>query len=112
MLILRLPAVKAKTGHRADASIYNAIRAGLFTAGIHIGQRAKGWPDYEVDAINSARIAGQSDEEIRELVKALYAWRKQYNPMMEPPHDGRGAEHLPSDISALSAGANCCRGLV
>ena len=75
MLILRLPAVKAKTGHRADASIYNAIRAGLFTAGVPIGQRAKGWPDYEVDAINGARVAGKSDNEIRELVKALHAKR-------------------------------------
>ncbi len=77
MLILRLPAVKARTGHRADASIYNAIRAGLFTAGVPIGQRAKGWPDYEIDAINAARIAGKSDDEIRELVKALHAQRKQ-----------------------------------
>ena len=75
MLILRLPAVKAKTGHRADASIYNAIRAGLFTVGVHIGQRARGWPDYEVDAINAARIAGKSDDDVRELVKSLHAKR-------------------------------------
>jgi prophage regulatory protein len=77
MLILRLPEVKAKTGHRADASIYNAIRAGLFTTGVPIGQRAKGWPDYEIDAINAARIAGKSDCDVRELVKALHAKRKQ-----------------------------------
>jgi prophage regulatory protein len=75
MLILRLPAVKARTGHRADASIYNAIRAGLFTVGVHIGQRAKGWPDYEVDAINAARIAGKSDDDVRELVRSLHAKR-------------------------------------
>jgi prophage regulatory protein len=75
MSILRLPAVKAETGHRSDASIYNAIRAGLFTAGVAIGQRAKGWPDYEVAAINAARIAGQSEAEIRELVVCLHAKR-------------------------------------
>lgn len=75
MLILRLPAVKKAMGHRADASIYNAIRAGLFTNGVAIGQRAKGWPDYEVDAINAARVAGQSDDKIRELVKILHAKR-------------------------------------
>lgn len=74
-MILRLPAVKARTGHRADASIYNAIRAGLFTVGVHIGQRAKGWPDYEVDAINAARIAGKSDDDVRELVRSLHAKR-------------------------------------
>lgn len=75
MLILRLPTVKGKTGHRSDASIYNQIRDGLFTTGVAIGQRAKGWPDYEVDAINSARVAGKSDNEVRELVKLLHAKR-------------------------------------
>lgn len=75
MLILRLPEVKRVLGHRADASVYNAIRAGVFTTGVAIGQRAKGWPDYEVDAINAARVAGKSESEIRELVKALHAKR-------------------------------------
>lgn len=75
MQILRLPSVKTETGHRSDASIYNAIREGLFTSGVAIGQRAKGWPDYEVQAINAARIAGKSDAEIRELVITLHAKR-------------------------------------
>jgi prophage regulatory protein len=75
MQILRLPTVKGKAGHRSDASVYNAIRAGLFTTGVAIGQRAKGWPDYEVDALISARIAGRSDAEIRELVNTLHAKR-------------------------------------
>ena len=75
MQILRLPSVKCKAGHKSDASIYNAIRAGLFTTGVSIGQRAKGWPDYEVDALISARIAGKSDAEIRDLVKRLHAKR-------------------------------------
>ena len=75
MLILRLTEVKRVLGHRADASVYNAIRVGLFTNGVAIGQRAKGWPDYEVDAINAARVAGKSESEIRELVKALHAKR-------------------------------------
>jgi prophage regulatory protein len=75
MQILRMPMVKGKAGHRSDASIYNAIRDGLFTTGVAIGQRAKGWPDYEVDAIITARIAGKSEAEIRELVKKLHAER-------------------------------------
>ena len=75
MEILRLPDVKRVLGHRADASVYNAIRAGLFTAGVAIGQRAKGWPDYEAQAIATARVAGKSDAEIRELVKVLHARR-------------------------------------
>jgi prophage regulatory protein len=72
MQILRLPEVKRVLGHRADASVYNAIRAGLFTTGVAIGQRAKGWPDYEAQAIASARVAGKSDDEIRDLVRALH----------------------------------------
>lgn len=77
MSILRLPAVKAETGYRSDASIYNAIRAGLFTSGVSIGQRSKGWPDIEVKAINAARIAGKSEADIRELVGVLHARRKE-----------------------------------
>ena len=77
MQILRMPAVKGKAGHRSDASIYNAIRDGLFTTGVAIGQRAKGWPDYEVDAIIKARIAGQTDEQIRGLVLRLHAKRSE-----------------------------------
>ena len=75
MKILRMPAVKAETGHRSHASIYNAIRAGLFTAGVPIGTRSVGWPDYEVKAINVARIAGKTESEIRELVNRLHAQR-------------------------------------
>ena len=75
MQILRLQAVKGKFGHRSDASVYNDIRDGKFTAGVLIGQRAKGWPDYEVDAIITARIAGKSDDQIRDLVKVLHANR-------------------------------------
>ena len=75
MLILRLPEVKRVLGHRPDARVYNAIRAGLFTTGVAIGQRAKGWPDYEALTIATARIAGKSDDEIRELVKVLHAKR-------------------------------------
>ena len=75
MSILRMPAVKAETGHRSHASIYNAIRDGLFTTGVAIGQRAVGWPDFEVSALVSARIAGKSETEIRELVKRLHAKR-------------------------------------
>lgn len=75
MSILRMPAVKAETGHRSHASIYSAIKAGLFTTGVAIGQRSVGWPSDEVQAINAARIAGKSEAEIRELVNRLHAKR-------------------------------------
>jgi prophage regulatory protein len=75
MPILRMPATKATTGHRSDASIYTAIRAGLFPKPVLIGTRSVGWPSYEVEAINAARIAGKSESEIRELVNRLHAKR-------------------------------------
>lgn len=75
MSILRIPAIKAELGHRSHASVYNAVRDGLLTKPIKIGQRAVGLPDYEVSAINAARIAGKSDAEIRELVHRLHAKR-------------------------------------
>jgi prophage regulatory protein len=77
MQILRLPEVKRVFGHRADASVYNAIRDGLFTTGVAIGQRAKGWPDHEAQAIAAARVAGMSEAEIRELVNRLHAKRSE-----------------------------------
>ena len=75
MSILRMPAVKAETGHRSHASIYTAIKAGTFTKPVPIGERSVGWPDYEVKAINSARIAGKTEADIRDLVNRLHAKR-------------------------------------
>ena len=73
--ILRLPTVKTRTG-LSRSTIYLRISEGSFPKPISLGARAVGWPDNEVDAINSARIAGKSDEEIRELVLKLEAARK------------------------------------
>ena len=75
MAIFRMPAVKAETGHRSHASIYTAIKAGLFTKPVPIGERSVGWPDYEVKAINTARIAGKTEADIRDLVNRLHAKR-------------------------------------
>ena len=73
MAIFRMAAVKAETGHRSHASIYTAIKAGTFTKPVPIGERSVGWPDYEVMAINRARIAGQTDDQIIDLVNRLHA---------------------------------------
>lgn len=75
MPMLRITDVLAETGHRSHASIYTAIHAGLFTKPVRIGQRAVAWPSEEVAAIIAARIAAQSDSEIRELVQELYRRR-------------------------------------
>jgi prophage regulatory protein len=68
--ILRLPQVLAQCG-LARSTLYGRIAEGLWTAPVSLGPRSVGWPDSEIDAINSARIAGKSDDEIRALVAKL-----------------------------------------
>lgn len=43
---------------------------------IPLGDRAVGYLQHELDAVLSARIAEQSNEQIKELVKSLIAKRK------------------------------------
>lgn len=73
--ILRLPAIKSLSG-LSRSSIYNRIAEGLWPKPIGLGARAVGWPELEVLAVNSARIAGQSNEEVRALVTKLEADRQ------------------------------------
>ena len=82
MLILRLQEVKKVFGYRSNASVYTAIRSGLFPRGVAIGQRAKGWPDYEVNAIVESRVAGATDDELRELVRQLEFKRTELKAVM------------------------------
>lgn len=73
--ILRLPAVKAESG-ASRSTIYLRIQQGLWPKPVRLGPRSVGWPASEVAAINAARIAGKTDDEIRELVTKLEAARK------------------------------------
>jgi prophage regulatory protein len=68
--ILRLPAVKAESGS-SRSTIYLRIQQGLWPKPVKLGARSIGWPSSEVSAINAARIAGKSDDEIRALVIKL-----------------------------------------
>lgn len=73
--IYRLPAVKSESG-LSRSTIYLRIAQGLWTKPVSLGARAVGWPAGEVAALNAARIAGKSNEEIRVLVVELEADRK------------------------------------
>lgn len=73
--ILRLPAVKAETG-ASRSTIYLRIQQGLWPKPVRLGPRSVGWPAGEVAAINAARIAGMTDDEIRALVVRLETARK------------------------------------
>ena len=72
----RLPRVIEARG-KGRESTYNDVRRGLLTPPVAIGARAKAWPSHEVEAINSARLAGKSDDEIRALVARLIAARRE-----------------------------------
>lgn len=73
--ILRRPQVSQATGDPCS-TLYAKISNGLFPPGISLGAKSVGWPESEVAAINAARIAGKSDDEIRRLVTDLVAQRK------------------------------------
>ena len=73
--ILRIPAVKSESG-LSRSTIYLRVSQGLWTRPVSLGARAVGWPSDEVEAINAARIAGKTDEEVRALVLNLEVARK------------------------------------
>jgi len=73
--IQRLRSVLHERG-RSRSSHYLDIKQGFFTHPVQIGLRAVGWPSSEVAALNAARIAGKTDDEIRALVVKLEAARK------------------------------------
>ncbi len=58
------------------ASIYNHVDCGLLPPPVLLGLRSVGWPSNEIRAVFSARVAGKSSTEIRELVSQLVAARQ------------------------------------
>jgi prophage regulatory protein len=70
-----MPGVKSESG-LSRSTIYLRISQGLWTRPVPLGPRAVGWPSVEVTALNAARIAGKTEDEIRGLVAALEAARK------------------------------------
>ena len=68
--IIRLPEVSRTTG-LARSTIYLRIEQGLLPKPVSLGGKAVGWPATEISQINAARIAGKSNEEIKNLVDDL-----------------------------------------
>ena len=67
---LRLPAVCDRTG-KPKSTVYREVGDGLLPPPVRIGERASAWPDDEIDAVNRARLPGQTNNEIRHLVTEL-----------------------------------------
>lgn len=74
--ILRLPFVKTCSG-LSRSTLYLRIAQGLWPKPVKLGPRAVGWPSNEVEMMNAARIAGKTNEDIRQLVTRLEAARTQ-----------------------------------
>ncbi len=73
--IWRLPQALAETG-KTRTPWYQDITRGLMVRPVKISVRAAGYPADEVKAVNAARIAGKTDDEIRALVAKLHLARK------------------------------------
>lgn len=61
----------------SKSTLFTQINQGLMPKPISLGNRAVGYLQHELDAVLSARIAGQSNEEIKQLVKYLVAKRQE-----------------------------------
>ena len=77
--IWRRKQVQGESG-LSRSTLYLRIAQGLWTKPVRLGPRAVGWPASEVAALNAARIAGKSDDEIRALVAKLEASRRNSAP--------------------------------
>lgn len=68
--LMRLPAVAAAVGV-SPLTVKRNWKKGLFPKPVKIGVRAIAFPEHEVAAVNAARIAGKTEDEIRQLVTDL-----------------------------------------
>ncbi len=75
MKLIKLPQVLGLNG-KSRSTHYHEINIGLMTPPVKLGEQSVAWPEDEILAINRARIAGKSTEEIKQLVTKLVADRK------------------------------------
>lgn len=75
-MMLRLPQLKEILGI-SRSSIYLQVGQGLLTQPISMGSRAIAWPKFEIMQILAARIRGDDDFAIREVVLQLHKGRCQ-----------------------------------
>lgn len=74
--ILKQPAVLKQFAF-SKSTLFTQIKQGLIPPSIALGNRAVGYLQHEVYEILCARIAGQSNTEIKLLVKSLVAKRQE-----------------------------------
>lgn len=85
MKLLKLPQVLGLTA-KSRSTHYQEIKLGLMPPPVRLGEQSVAWPESEIMAINKARIAGKSTDEIKQLVQHL-ATERQSLPI---PHNSGG----------------------
>jgi len=73
-----LASTKRRAGRwpASAATVWRGVTAGTVTVPIKLAKQVSAWPLREIEAVEEARIAGKSDDEIRALVRRLHEARK------------------------------------
>ncbi|WP_020168047.1 MULTISPECIES: helix-turn-helix transcriptional regulator [Methylotenera] len=61
----------------SHSTFHLRIKDGILPPPVILGENSVAYPLHEIDAINRARLAGKSNDEIRELVADLVKQRKE-----------------------------------
>ncbi|GJL76086.1 AlpA family transcriptional regulator [Nitrosomonas sp.] len=77
-----------------NTTFYEQLNAGLITPAVKLGVHAVAWPKHEIQAIVAARIAGQSDDQIKQLVKQLVSDREKLPAII----NGFPSSHPPVEV--------------
>lgn len=75
IMIVKLPSALDQF-HLSKSTWYKQRKLGLVPPEISLGERSVGYLQHELYAVLSARIAGKSIEQIKELVRSLVVQRK------------------------------------
>ncbi|HDZ07746.1 helix-turn-helix transcriptional regulator [Pseudohongiella sp.] len=73
--LLRMPDVTKRMGV-SKATIYNMINEGTFPPPVKLGERTSVFPEHEVAKLQTAIIAGASNEEVKQIVISIQETRK------------------------------------
>jgi prophage regulatory protein len=74
--IIRRPEVLVRFGI-GNTCLHSRINSGLIPPPVSLGGRSVGWVDHELDAVISSLAAGETDNEIKELIQQLLIRRKE-----------------------------------
>ena len=73
--IMRMKDV-AKMAGVSNATLYRWVKRGLLTPPVKRVGKNPGWPVYEIERFNSARIAGWTEDEIKVLAREFMSLRR------------------------------------